>query len=113
MRHTLSLHIAACAVLVTFCAQLAAAPRPKFPYTTTILTDSAEVRSGPGSKYYATSRLRRGQTVTVHRHDPGGWHMIAPPAGSSSWIPANAATKTSPRTGVVRVAQVEIGRAHV
>jgi hypothetical protein len=108
MRHTLSLHIAACAVLVTFCAQLAAAPRPKFPYTTTVSTDSAEVRSGPGSKYYATSRLRRGQTVTVHRHDPGGWHMIAPPAGSSSWIPADAVTKTSPRTGVVRIAQVDV-----
>lgn len=108
MRHILSLCIAACAVLVIADPLRAAAPRPKFPYTTTVLADSAEIRSGPGSKYYLTSRLRRGQTVTVHRHDPGGWHMIAPPAGSSSWIPADAVTKTTPRTGVVRVAQVDV-----
>ena len=108
MRHTLPICLAACAGWLTFCQPLIAAPRPKFPYTTTVLVDSAEVRSGPGSKYYATGRLRRGQSVTVHRHDPGGWHMIAPPAGSSSWIPADAVTKTSPRTGVVKVAQVDV-----
>ena len=34
--------------------------------------------------------------------------MIAPPAGSSSWIPADAVTKTSPRSGVVKVAQVDV-----
>ncbi len=108
MRHTLSLCLMVCAGMLPCSPPLEAAQRPKFPYTTTVLADSAEVRSGPGSKYYATSRLRRGQTVTVHRHDPGGWHMIAPPAGSSSWIPADAVTKTSPRSGVVRVAQVDV-----
>jgi len=108
MRDTLSLCLMVCVGLLTCPPPLAAAPRPKFPYTTTVLADSAEVRSGPGSKYYATSRLRRGQTVTVHRHDPGGWHMIAPPAGSSSWIPADAVTKISPRSGVVKVAQVDV-----
>jgi hypothetical protein len=34
--------------------------------------------------------------------------MIAPPAGSSSWIPADAVTKISPRSGVVKVAQVDV-----
>jgi hypothetical protein len=27
-----------------------------------------------------------GLRVRVHRHDPGGWYMIAPPSGSFSWI---------------------------
>lgn len=98
----------ACAGLLLLAAPVAAAPRPKFPYTTTVLTDAAEVRSGPGSKYYATSRLKRGQAVVVHRHDPGGWHMIAPPQGSFSWIPSDAVRKTGPQSGVVQVPQVDV-----
>ena len=57
-----------------------------FPYEAAVVTEGATVHSGPGSRYYATSRLNRGTAVTVHRHEPGGWHMIAPPPGSFSWI---------------------------
>jgi hypothetical protein len=59
-----------------------------FPYEASVVTDGATVHSGPGGRYYATSRLNRGAAVTVHRHEPGGWHMIAPPPGSFSWIRA-------------------------
>lgn len=59
-----------------------------FPYEAAVVTEGATVHSGPGSRYYATSQLTRGTAVTVHRHEPGGWHMIAPPPGSFSWIRA-------------------------
>ena len=59
-----------------------------FPYQAVITENETYVRSGPGSRYYPTARLSEGVNVTVHRHDPGGWYMIAPPAGSFSWIRA-------------------------
>jgi len=56
------------------------------PYEAFVDVDEEFVRSGPGPKYYPTGKLSRGDKVTVHRHDPGGWYMIAPPPGSFSWI---------------------------
>ncbi|MCA9068315.1 MAG: hypothetical protein KDA84_05300, partial [Planctomycetaceae bacterium] len=61
----------------------------------------AYVRSGPGKQFYPTAQLKRGERVTVHRHDPGGWYMIAPPAGSFSWIRAEYITKTSADRGLI------------
>ena len=58
-------------------------------------------RSGPGKKYYPTTRLAAGQKVTVRRHDPGGWHMIDPPPGSFSWIIAKYVQRTGEKTGTV------------
>lgn len=58
----------------------------KFPYEAVVDVDEELVRCGPGPKYYPTGRLKRGDKVMVHRHDPGGWSMIAPPAGSFSWV---------------------------
>jgi len=58
----------------------------KFPYDTVVDLDEELVRCGPGPKYYPTGKVKRGDKVTVHRHDPGGWSMIAPPAGSFSWV---------------------------
>lgn len=60
----------------------------KFPYEAIVDLDAEYVRCGPGPKYYPTDKLTRGQTVTVIRHDPGGWAMIAPPPESFSWINA-------------------------
>lgn len=60
-----------------------------FPYRATIDVDAEPVRSGPGPRYDVTTDLPRGTEVVVHRHDPGGWVMIAPPAGSFSWISAD------------------------
>ncbi len=96
------------ALVLVLAASATAAPRTKFPYSTTVLSDDVEVRSGPGSKYYTTSKLRRGQRVVVHRHDPGGWQMIAPPEGSYSWVKADEVRKTSADAGVVIVPQLDV-----
>lgn len=59
----------------------------KFPYEAIIADDEVYARSGPGNKpYYPTARLRKGDCVTVIRHDPGGWYMIEPPPGSFAWV---------------------------
>ncbi len=73
----------------------------KFPYEAVVDTDSVFVHSGPGKKYYATSRLSQSERVIVHRHDPGGWYMISPPASSFSWIRADAVDHVSRRRGVL------------
>jgi len=82
-------------------SQLAAASA-KFPYEAIVVGDDVHVRSGPGKNYYATSRLQKDDRVTVHRHDPGGWFMIAPPPGSFSWIEASQVERTGNR-GVVSI----------
>ena len=73
----------------------------KFPYEGLVESDAAYVRSGPGKQFYPTGQLKRGTRVTVHRHDPGGWYMIAPPAGSFSWIRAEYVQKTAPNRGII------------
>jgi len=60
----------------------------QFPYHAFVNTDDVYVRSGPGQNYYPVSRLRRGETVEVYRHDPGGWYAIRPPADAFSWVSA-------------------------
>ncbi len=81
----------------------------QFPYEAVAVGDDVVVRSGPGKNYYATSRLERGSQVVVHRHDPGGWFMIAPPPGSVSWIEASLVERTGSR-GIVHVPADEQGR---
>jgi hypothetical protein len=82
----------------------AAAQAPKkFPYEAVVRQDDVSVRSGPGRKYYPTSKLRTGERVTVVRHDPGGWYVIQPPAGSFSWVPARAIERTAEGVGTVTV----------
>ena len=82
-------------------APLHAAPRVKFPYEATIEAPEVYVRSGSGKQYYPTGKLRRGDTVVVHRHDPGGWFMIAPPAGSFSWVLGKHVQKTAANRGTI------------
>ncbi|MCA8984930.1 MAG: hypothetical protein KDA76_14305 [Planctomycetaceae bacterium] len=73
----------------------------KFPYEATIFTDNVEAHSGPGARFYVTDTLKKGAAVTVHRHDPGGWYMIAPPPGSFSLIRAEYVRRESPRQGSI------------
>lgn len=73
----------------------------KFPYEAIVDVDSEYVRCGPGPKYYPTSKLARGEKVMVHRHDPGGWAMIAPPADSYSWIQADYVQKLESGRGTL------------
>ena len=73
----------------------------QFPYEAVIRGDNVTVRCGQGKNFYATSRMNKGDVVTVHRHDPGGWYMISPPAGSFSWIAAEYVTTESAGAGTV------------
>jgi hypothetical protein len=73
----------------------------KFPYEGLIESDSAYVRSGPGNQFYPTAPLKRGTRVTVHRHDPGGWYMIAPHPGSFSWIRSEYVQRSAPNRGII------------
>ena len=72
----------------------------QFPYAAVVQSDNVPVRSGRGEQFYATGVLNRGARVTVHRHDPGGWCVIAPPDGSFSWIAADHVRRDGSR-GVV------------
>ncbi|MCA9044456.1 MAG: hypothetical protein KDA69_09055 [Planctomycetaceae bacterium] len=80
-----------------------------FPYEATVAVDDVEVRCGPGQRYYVTSKLKAGTRLTVHRHDHGGWFMIAPPPGSFSLIDADYVDVNGNR-GTVSVAPVEAGQ---
>lgn len=80
---------------------LVAGDSQKFPYDAVIEAPSAYIRSGGGEQYYPTKRLKRGATVKVYRHDSGGWYMIAPPAGSFSWIAAQFVRQTGQNQGEV------------
>ncbi len=73
----------------------------KFPYEAVVDLDAEYIRCGPGPKYYPTDKLPRGQTVTVVRHDPGGWAMIAPPPESFSWINAEYVQRLDNNRGTV------------
>ena len=77
------------------------AKKRTFPYEAVVNAEEALVRSGNGSRYYPTLKLKRGSRITVHRHDPGGWFMISPPAGSFSWIRAEYVQKTAANRGRV------------
>lgn len=73
-----------------FAAQELVGDELQFPYEALVLRDDAPVRSGPGTVHYATDKLSAGTVLEVHRHDPGGWCAIRPPAGSFSLIPESA-----------------------
>lgn len=73
-----------------------------FPYEAKVVADETFARSGGGDAYYPTQSLPRDSVVTVLRHDPGGWFMIEPPAGSFSWIPERFVKRLSDTGGEVR-----------
>lgn len=83
-RHTIGLF-----GLVSLMATIALCPPARAqsaPYTAYVNADEVYVRSGPGTNYYPTQKLQRGDRIEVYRHDPGGWLAIRPPEGSFSWI---------------------------
>jgi hypothetical protein len=82
----------------------------QFPYEANVQANDVYVRSGPGQRYYPTGKLKLGDRVVVHRHDPGGWFMIAPPAGSFSWIDASLVRKAGPNRGVIEVPPLGTGQ---
>ncbi len=80
----------------------------KFPYEAIVDVDGEYVRSGPGPNFYPTDKLKRGERVMVHRHDPGGWCMVAPPVGSFSWIRADHVQKSGNNSGVLKANNVVV-----
>ncbi len=99
---------ALCLVLVSICVAPVQAQDRKFPYEAVIDIDGEYVRSGPGPNFYPTDKLPRSAKVMVHRHDPGGWCMIAPPVGSFSWILAKNVKKTDNDRGVLTANKVVV-----
>ncbi|HEV8002657.1 MAG TPA: hypothetical protein VGP63_22410 [Planctomycetaceae bacterium] len=81
-----------------------------FPYEAIIEADEALVRCGPGKNFYTTIKLTRGQHVTVRRHDPGGWFMIDPPAGSFSLIRVEDVVQEG---NIATVKRLDVGQASV
>ena len=74
----------------------------QLPYEARVIRDDTYVRSGAGEeKFYPTQILKSGATVTVLRHDPGGWFMIEPPEGSFSWVLEKHVRQNSGGTGEV------------
>ena len=57
------------------------------PYEAVVLDQGAEVRAGPGQRFYVTQELEPGTRVEVYRREAGAWLAIRPPEGSFSWIP--------------------------
>ena len=51
-----------------------------------IATPRAQVRSGPGEKFYPTDTLTSGETVEVYREEADGWLAIRPPERSFSLV---------------------------
>lgn len=89
-------------VSICLIGRIAHAAPTVFPYEAVVQSDGVTVRSGPGERYDPTMKLSSGQRVTVYRHDPGGWYMIAPPPGSFSWINAEYVETTGNGRGVVK-----------
>ncbi len=86
----------------------ATAQTRQFPYKARIIVEQTYARSGGGEAFYPTAQLRRDTTVTVRRHDPGGWYMIDPPKGSFSWIPTRNVRRTSTGSGEVLESNVVV-----
>lgn len=80
----------------------------KFPYEATVRADNVTVHCGQGKEFYATSRMEKGALLTVHRHDPGGWYMVSPPAGSFSWIAAEHVQVDAPGAGTVSLPEGDV-----
>lgn len=96
MRLSCCLFIPACLLCVT----TAHADR-SFPYKAYVVSEDVYVRSGPGKNYYPTQKLKVGQEVEVHRHDPGGWYAIRPPEGSFAWVSSRFLQKKGKGLAVV------------
>jgi hypothetical protein len=66
----------------------AARAADEFPYTAYVAVDRAEVVAGPGQRFYATERLKRGTAIEIYREEASGWLAIRPTEASFSWVPA-------------------------
>jgi SH3-like domain-containing protein len=79
--------------------------KPRIAY---VVSEEAEVRSGPSFSAYAADLLTRGQRVEIYRHK-GDWYGIRPTKNCFSWIRADHVTVSDDGT----TAQVRLQRAKV
>ncbi|MBS0203306.1 MAG: SH3 domain-containing protein [Planctomycetes bacterium] len=89
-------------LIIVVCHHVVAEAQESKVYQAIVEIDGEYVRSGPGPNFYPTDKLRKGDKVTVHRHDPGGWCMITPPPGSFSWIRAEHVQRSGESAGVLK-----------
>jgi uncharacterized protein YgiM (DUF1202 family) len=61
---------------------------PPASYETTITVPEVEVRAGPSTQFYATSKLHQGDRIRVIERTNESWLVIEPPPGSFNWINA-------------------------
>lgn len=75
---------------------------PAFPYLAEIVGDNVYVRSGPGTNYYNSGKVAKGDKVKVVARQ-FSWSCIVPPPGSFSWIyiPYVSIDPDNPGTGIV------------
>ncbi len=77
------------------------------PVEGTVTVPEAAVYSGPGDKFYVTSKLRQGEKVVMLRPCPKdtNWIEIRPPKGSFSWVSSTfiLRSKADSRIGLVVV----------
>jgi len=75
---------------------------PAFPYAAEITGDNVYVRSGPGTNYYNSGKVNKGDKVKVVSRQ-FSWSCIVPPPGSFSWIyvPYVSIDPDSQETGIV------------
>lgn len=96
------------AAVIVFCLPSALqADDRTYPYQAIVEVDEY-VRSGPGPSFYPTDKMKKGDKVTVHRHDPGGWCMISPPPGSFSWIKAEHVQRSGENGGILKANNVVV-----
>ncbi len=84
---------------------------PPFPYVAEITGDTVNVRSGPGTNYYACGKLKKNDRVTVVGSH-FSWSRIVPPPGNFSWISRRYVkiSADDPNVGIVTdVARVYVG----
>ena len=76
------------------------------PYEAVVLDHGAEVRAGPGQRFYVTQELEPGTRVEVYRREAGDWLAIRPPEGSFSWIP-QADLEMTEEPGIAEISSEE------
>jgi uncharacterized protein YgiM (DUF1202 family) len=76
--------VAACSLAI-FAVAARAAVEPS-PYEARVTVPRAQIRSGPGEKFYPTETLAQGDAVEVYREQADGWLAVRPPQGSFSWV---------------------------
>ena len=80
----------------------AAAATPSFPWEGEVTGTNVRVRSGPGTGWYATTKLNTGDRVVVVKEERG-WYHIVPPPGSFSYVDMEDVDRQAGgRTGIVK-----------